>query len=138
MKKYVLVPVNQHDTEHQQLQPGMSQEDILSSIPVSYRNKARTLLNCIINSSQLTWNKRGEIMQGEQTVHGSHIIDLLKYTLYPYKHFMPVGFDQFNSTLQAINIPRSLIQQSGCGVLPPPGVPGIGVKNNSKWVWHKM
>ena len=119
---------------------GISQEDILSAIPSSYRNKARTLLDYVIKNSQLSWNERGEIVLGDGTIQGSHIIDLLKYSLYPYKHFTPVGFDQFKSTLQAINTPRSLSRQTGAGqLLPPPGLPARGKeKHKSTWVWHKM
>ena len=163
MKKFRLVPIEEHDTQQvgagvqqvaagmpqvvtgvpqQQHQPGITEAHILSAIPVTYRNKARTLLDCITRSSQLTWNERGEITLGGHTIQGSHIIDLLKYTLYPYKHFTPVGFDQFQSTLAEINIPRSLItQQTGRGqLLPPPGLPRLEKKaiKKSAWVWHKM
>ena len=153
MKKYMLVPVTEEQnqqvaSQQQQVLPpqqqaGLSQLDVLSAVPVSYRNKARTLLDCIIKSSQLTWNDRGEIVLGDDTVHGSHIIDLLKYTLHPYKHFTPVGVEQFNDTLRSINVPRSLINQSGRGaLLPPPGLPDkkptIKTRNKSPWAWHKM
>ena len=78
-------------------------------------------------------------MQGDQAVQGSHIIDLLKCTLYPYKQFTPIGFDQFHAALEAINIPRSLITQTGRGLLPPPGLPITSKPDRpTKWVWHKM
>ena len=138
----MLVPIIQQEEQGVAASSvGLSQTDILSAIPPSYRNKARTLLDCIIRSSQLSWNDRGEIIQGEHTVQDSHIIDLLKYTLYPYKSFTPIGFEQFNSVLQAINIPRSLITQTGKGFLPPPGLPAVRKKtseNKKIWVWHKM
>ena len=147
----MLVPVtddtqqeHQRQVGGQQLeqQVGICQADILSAIPASYRNKARTLLDYIIKSKQLTWNERGEIMLDQHTVHGSHIVDLLKYTLFPYKHFTPLGIDQFRSALQAINIPRSLTTQTGAGqILPPPGLPALGEDSKNKssaWVWHKM
>ena len=110
-------------------------------MPKNIKNKASLLLNSIKRSGNLEWNIKGEIIiPGQEPIVGSHIIDLIKFTLFPYKHFIPIGLDQFQRTLRDINVPQSLLIQKGGG-LPPPGIPA-----NTKprpaiekvWSWHKL
>lgn len=141
MKKYILLPYDsateQHTAEEQ-----LTVDEILSAIPNSFTNKARALLQHIKRSKALQWNERGEITlpEQEQPLQGSHIVDLLKYSLIPYKNFTPLGHAAFYKALLVSNIPQSLIIQKGTGSLPPPGVPErtTSVKQNKAWIWHKM
>ena len=120
--------------------------DILISIPKNINRKAKGILNHIKqNSKKIDWNGKGEVIINGEKIEGSHIIDLIKCTLLPYKKVHPKGFNAFRAVLQDSNIPQTLIIQSGQGLFPPPGIPGtiktpdIAKKGKKhKWLWQKM
>ena len=145
MKKYILTPIEdapEGDHPQQQGQSlGISSEEILQCLPKSIKNKGNILLQSIIRSRMMQWNEKGEIiLSNQEPILGSHIIDLIKYTLFPYKHFIPVGYNQFHQVLRDINIPQSLMIQKGSG-LPPPGLPDsrkLRPAVEQTWQWHKL
>ena len=110
-------------------------ESVLIGIPKQFRSRAQSILQYIIQKTQISWNDKGEISINGKHIPFSSMTDLVKDSLFPYKHFIPVGKDQFYSELR--NIPLSLIYnanrrkeiQEGRGQMdrpegpPPPGIP---------------
>jgi hypothetical protein len=114
--------------------------DILQHLSKNQQSGAKALLAVIDKNMRLDWNSKGELtVEGNPVVH-SHISDLLKDALVQYKHFQPVGIEEFYSNLT--NIPLTLIRnpqrrsllQRGRGIAgviqpsiesppPPPGLP---------------
>lgn len=144
MKKYILTPFEEDPStsdQHQEENQGISSEEILQCLPKSIKNKGKILLQCINRSNMIQWNAKGEIViSNQEPITGSHIVDLIKYTLFPYKHFIPVGYEQFHQVLRDINIPQSLMIQKGGG-LPPPGLPDTRNQRpavEQTWKWHKL
>ena len=124
--------------------PKLSSDSILSSIPQNIKYKARAILQHIEdNDENITWNKKGEVIINQNLIPNSHIIDLIKCTLYRYKNVQPEGLHQFRVALRDSNIPQTLVQ-NGSGIIrkqssqrkPPPGVPITEKKE--RWIWHKM
>lgn len=148
MKKYILVPFETNI---------LTQEAILKAMPGNIKTKARGILNHLIKNN-FSWNSKGELIINQKPIENSHIIDLIKASLYPFKNFSPVGLRDFIDSLIATNIPPSFIQRGGG--LPPPGRPEIsevprnltrsGIKpklsrskkqigrKTEKWIWHKI
>lgn len=165
MKKYVLIPLDESlsqdievpnacatpiNTTSSSYKPDSSDspieklsiDNILISIPKNVKHKAKAILTHIQNNSEkIDWNERGEILINNTKIDGSHIIDLIKCSLLPYKNLHPIGSREFHTSLKESNIPQTLIIQSGKG-LPPPGIPiknSINTKNSRlKWVWQKI
>ena len=140
MKKYILTPIDQ-EIKSDDASKGISAEEIIQCLPKSIKNKAKVLLDHLHRSGAVHWNDKGEISVLEDAnIDGSHIVDLVKRSLLPYKNFNPVGYEQFQLALQETNIPKSILLQRGSG-FPPPGQP-VGKKNRTltedKWQWHKM
>lgn len=166
MKKFVLVPYDElHKIPSIQSNSNkLSTDSILESIPKNSQHKAKAILNHINTSSSLNWNALGEISIDGQIIEKSHITDLIKCSLYPYKDLNPVGYNNFRLALQKSNIPQTLIQQgkglnfsqktSTSNIKSPPSIPppGIPLKNSkisktstpsktsktSEWKWYKM
>jgi len=159
MKKYVLIPykeVNSYSgaapatteaaalTSDNATLPKLSSDSILISIPQNIKKKAQAILQHIdANDEYITWNKKGEVIIKQNLIPKSHIIDLIKCTLYSYKNIHPEGLHQFRQALLDSNIPQTLLQKgSGInlsenkGKPPPPGVPIT--KKKEAWIWHKM
>ena len=146
MNKFVLVPFHEFKSiietgSNKALRPdNLAIESILLSFPKNIKHKARGILEHIMISKCLEWNEKGEISVNNEIISNSHITDLIKCSLYPYKNIKPEGFDQFLSALSSSNIPQTLIQ-SGRG-LPPPGIPSktskAKVNKDRKWSWHQM
>ena len=140
MKKYILTPIIQ-ENKTDDASNGISVEDIVQCLPKSIKNKAKVLLDHLIRNQAVHWNDKGEIsiLEGAN-ITGSHIVDLVKCSLLPYKSFIPAGYDQFQLALQETNIPKSILIQRGSG-FPPPGQP-VTKKNRTlsedRWQWHKM
>ena len=140
MKKYILTPIDQ-ENKSDVATNGISAEDIIQCLPKSIKNKAKVLLDHLHRGRAVHWNDKGEISISEDAnIAGSHIVDLVKCALLPYKNFNPVGYEQFQLALQETNIPKSILIQRGSG-FPPPGQP-VAKKNRTlsedKWQWHKM
>ena len=159
MKKYVLIPykeVNPNSgvasatteaaapASHNVALSKLSSDSILISIPQNIKKKAQAILQHIeANNEYITWNKKGEVIIKQNLIPKSHIVDLIKCTLYSYKNIHPEGLHQFRQALLDSNIPQTLIQKgSGInlsenkGKSPPPGVPIS--KKKKAWIWHKM
>jgi hypothetical protein len=113
----------------------MDIDSVLIGIPKRFRSRAKSILQYIIQKTSIEWNEKGEISIDRKHIPFSNMNDLVKDALFPYKHFIPIGKEEFYSELR--DIPLSLIQnanrrkeiQEGRGQMdrpkgpPPPGIP---------------
>ena len=137
----------------------LEKELILHPIDMKNKRKAESLLKYV--EKNMDWNEVGEIIT-EGGVHtGSHISDLLKHAVTPYKNFNPIGCTAFY--LNLAHTPSFLfhpnrreligkgytnelakISQEENESLPPPGIPDtektVDLNNPSIWTnkWRKM
>ncbi|CAG2203794.1 unnamed protein product [Mytilus edulis] len=80
------------------------------TIPVKYREKAKTLLQFLQSQSTISWNKHGKVKINNETVPNSHIVDLLRDVVIPYGcKQLPSGHEIFYDFLKNIHIPMGLI-----------------------------
>jgi len=116
--------------EHTMMTDSLDVEVILSAIPKNYRTRARALINHISADGQhrLQWNGRGELVYHGKVIPGSHITDLLKNSQRQYKHFQPVGQQEFRAGLKELNIPSGLMETR-------PGPPGIRLSPKKPIQW---
>ena len=115
----------------------LSDTIILSHFSKAMQNKVKLLLQYIHENPKLLWSKEGEIIIDNKTIENSHIIDLIKYSLIPYKHFKPIASELFLKQLR--NVPKSLLKNISINTdkqknnddihmqktEPPPGEPFI-------------
>ena len=125
VRKMVLLPYKEGlETEEKR---GLDSELIVSTMPKSLKRKAESLLRYIEN--QLDWKTNGEVVYKGETLSGSHIADLVRYTLQEYGDSAPLHYNTFLAILKEANVPKSVAQQR---------------KNNfqkrepSKTIWQKL
>ncbi len=141
MNKHILIPFSKYQRLIQnsgqsqpqtQTQPDIEMiehdkdvdvDSIVSILPKRCQSKGRALLNIL--QHHLTWNARGELVVNGQIIPTSHIADLVKYTV--VRHFgkqkPPIGYSEYCTIIEDLNIPKSLIVNSG----PCP-------KDNTQWI----
>ena len=87
------------------------EERLIQSVPVTLSKKAKLLLGHIKDTTNLTWNERGEIISNGQPVAGSNLQDLVHETVRARKHLgdAPIGWDTFSRFLRTSNVPLDLI-----------------------------
>lgn len=87
------------------------EEEIVASMPSTYRDKARLLVRRIKNSGgKLGWNPRGELTLSGETVAGTNIVDLIADVIRKRKTVKPPpGSGEFSRGLRDINIPREAV-----------------------------
>ena len=110
-------------------------EVIVSALPKKFRNKAMSFLTHLLNHPQplINWDERGEVSIKGEIIPNSHISDLVKYTVSPFKSFIPNGFYKFNEVANEMGLPKSLFgkkedprnlkKQPPKSLPPPPGIP---------------
>ena len=105
----------------------LSVETILSHFSKQLQNKARLLLQYIETNPLIDWAEHGELIIEGKQILDSHIIDILKYLLIPYKNFKPNGSEKIIKYLA--NVPKTLLKievkkrEKQETVEPPPGEP---------------
>ena len=84
---------------------------IIESVPPTLQKKAKLLLDHIKDSSDITWNKRGELIAQGQTLENSNVSDLIHETLRQRKKLgdEPSGWSTFANELRQSNVPQELI-----------------------------
>ena len=112
-----------------------TKDDILDSLPLSLRSKAKVILDHLRKHTSLQWNNKGEIIVDGKLITGSNIIDLIKVQLKDYKSFHPVGEEVFSQLVLESHVPLNLLTQDrrcqfGSGKIPPP--PGKPVRRKRK------
>ena len=87
------------------------EEEIVASMPATFRERARLLVRRIKNSGgKVSWNERGELTLSGQPVPGSNIIDLVSDVVRKRKTIKaPPGMPNFTKALGEVNTPRELI-----------------------------
>jgi hypothetical protein len=164
MKKYILVPFDQSQnstsaapatvavtppdstsTSSSGDDDDMSTDHVLSALPKNIKNRASNLLREISKSKYISWNDKGELIIGSSApLAGSNIIDLIKYSQYPFKYYKPPGHKQFSEALHRLHIQTPITIQKGRGI--PPGLPAHSKKTRNisqktpkpTWRWKKM
>ena len=79
----------------------------LNAFPKQYRSRAENLLRHMKKSSDLSWNRRGELTKNDNPIQGTNIFDLVYNVIRPSKGTSPFGSDQFIAALKKSNVPES-------------------------------
>lgn len=89
----------------------LSDNDIISTFPLSMQKQAERLLNWIKRSNaKVEWDEKGEVTMKGYTISNSNIIDLIGDLLRHRKTAIPpVGYQGFIKVLKESNIPEELI-----------------------------
>ena len=87
------------------------EDRVLESVPSTLTKKAKLLLDHIRETTDLTWNERGEIISNGDPVEGSNLQDLVHETVRARKlqGDPPKGWNTFSSLLRASNVPLDLV-----------------------------
>ena len=83
------------------------EKEVLESVLNNSKIKAEKIIQRI--KPHLEWNDHGEIIVGDQTIRHSNLSDLVNDALRKRKDFDPVGWKEFASVLNKINVSRDLI-----------------------------
>ena len=102
----MLVPFREDTVGHVD---NLSEDLILHSIPKSYRGKAMAILQYI--KGHISWDDKGETVFHGQNFPGTHIADLIRYSVREYGKAPPIGYEEFQEILSKLNIPKGLVQQ---------------------------
>lgn len=90
-----------------------TETDILESVPVEQRHRAKRLLEHLKQDSSIKIGDKGEFMYNQQKLHQSHVGDLLndilrkKSTATP-----PQGWREFSDSLKYLEVPRDLVENT--------------------------
>ena len=89
----------------------LSNQDIISTFPISMQKQAERLLNWIKRSNvNICWDEKGEVAVKDHTIRGSNIIDLIGDLIrYRKTAIPPTGYNPFIRALKETNIPEELI-----------------------------
>ena len=117
-QKWAVIPWQQYTSSFQEEEgtqigkgePSLSIDTILLGIPKLGRRDATAILHHIQNSSDISWNSRGELTVHGTVVANSHIADLLKFSLFQYKSWKPAALTEFYRALADSNLPVGLIR----------------------------
>lgn len=84
---------------------------LLSSMPTSMKNSARTLYDHLAKRGEksINWNDKGVVILNGSPLPNSNIVDLVDCMVRPRKTFNPPGVEQFASALADLNLPTSFI-----------------------------
>lgn len=105
VRKMVLVPFREGLEESR----GLEADLIISAMPKSLKRKAEALLRYI--EKEVSWNDKGELVYRGETLSGSHITDLIRYTLQEYGEAPPPHYEAFLEILKRANVPKSVAIQ---------------------------
>ena len=119
IRQMVLLPLEryerlvQREERHQRTNvplPILSEDVILSFMPIKVKEKAQSLLKLL--SDVISWNESGEISCGHtnEFIPNSNIADLVRICLNNYKNFDKfIGIDSFCQVLADKNVPLTLL-----------------------------
>ena len=83
---------------------------IVDSLPKTLQKKGGVLLDHIKETTDMTWNERGELVVQGQTLNGTNVSDLIHEILRSRKlGIKPEGWSVFANSLKESNIPVDLI-----------------------------
>lgn len=133
-QKWAVIPweeylASKHDEQTGKGDPALPIDTILLAIPKQGRRDASAILHHIQNSTDISWNSRGEVIVQGSTIPNTHIADLLKFSLFHYKTWKPVGITEFYRALAQSNLPAGLLRNTESRALlekikssQPPGI----------------
>ena len=85
-------------------------EEIIDSVPPSYRNKASLLVKKLKRDEVLGWNEGGNLMYNGEVVPGTNIVDIVNDVLRPRsKNPQPKGWDLVAQGIKETNVPLELV-----------------------------
>ena len=83
---------------------------LVDSLPKTLQRKGEVLLDHIKDTTEMSWNNRGELIVNGATIAGTNVTDLIHELLRSRKlGNAPKGWSTFASTLRESNIPVDLI-----------------------------
>ena len=88
---------------------GVLEDDVLGSVPKSFKTNAAFILNTLKKSGHVTWNDKGEVVYDGNVHTGTHVSDLLNDILRRRKQFDPHGTAEFVSALKQARVPETVI-----------------------------
>jgi len=91
--------------------PNEKVNNVLKLISSAQRNRCERLLHALLATSNLTWNKSGEISLNRNVVSNSHIVDLVSFATknFPVKNVDLNGLPEFLLAIKQSNVPRDLL-----------------------------
>ena len=97
--------------EERQVEPQLSDADVVESIPVTMRPRATALLSRLkAKPGVVTWDKTGQVKIEGETIPGSNISDLVSDAMRFRKDFNPTGSKEFFQALSKLNVPEDLVR----------------------------
>lgn len=84
-------------------------DEIVESVPAMFKRKARLLLQRLVDSEDITWDRRGEVTIKGKTITGSNITDLVGDVVRARKTTNPLGWQEFALLLKSMNVPYEFI-----------------------------
>lgn len=83
---------------------------VIESLPKTLQKRGGVLLDHIKDTTDMTWNERGELIVKGQTLNGTNVSDLIHEILRSRKlGHKPEGWSIFANALKESNIPMDLI-----------------------------
>ena len=86
------------------------EQDVVESVPKSFKTKAERLLQRIKLDPEVKWNNLGELEYRGQLIKNSNLTDLVNDVLRKRKNSRePLGWETFADVLHRLNVPQELI-----------------------------
>ena len=86
------------------------EQDVVESVPKSFKTKAERLLKRIKLDPEVKWNNLGELEYRGQLIKNSNLTDLVNDVLRKRKNSRePLGWETFADVLHRLNVPQELI-----------------------------
>ena len=99
------VPTKEGPTTH-----GVLEEEVINSVPVTLKTKAKRLMEKIRKSQgAVTFSDKGELVSGGKVIPGTHAVDLVNDILRKRKGINPRGWREFSRQLTTLNTPQDLV-----------------------------
>src|SRR5271165_2187901 len=87
----------------------LDEKDVLDSIAINDRHKAKRLLNYLKRSDEARLDHNDELTYQQRRLAGSNIVDLIDNALSKTATDRPEGWDEFINILKDVKAPRALI-----------------------------
>jgi hypothetical protein len=105
-------PETRKELERTEKFPKEVEKVSIDTVPITYKNRARALINRIKDIDNISIGDNGELSIDGDVVHGSNIADLVNDVIRRRKDFNPSGWRDFATLLAQSNVPETLIGNS--------------------------
>ena len=112
LKKYMSYADNierVEDARAEEKKKALEEKDVLDSIAIDDRHKAKRLLSYLKRSAEAKLDHNGELTYQQRRLPGSNVVDLIDGVLSKTLTDQPEGWDEFVNVLKEVNVPRTLI-----------------------------